>query len=396
MAETPAPPPSAISQQPEIRTLKRVAPRAVNLKARLSDSVADIEIQGQSLADFLSLVSAMSTIPITLDVDALHDMGQSAAMPVQLHLSDASVAELLQSPVESLRLGYQFRDGQLIVGYPPQEKLRQVRYAVPDLAGTDPQALSELAALVKQMVAPGSWQSPGGKATLVVSNGALLIEQTEPAHAQILDLCERLRVARGLPLKSHYDPARFVLTSRETQARELLQKPVNANFSTPQPLAQVMEWLSRTTGATIVINHAALAQEGTSADSECAAVAVNTPLEKLLDNLTASADLTWRAIDRRTIEITSHPAAREQMDTEFYAARDLAPDTATSKKLIKQIMAKIEPQLWNADSNAVSANDAVSRGVLHFDIPSGALIVRAPQRVQSQVEAALASARQNK
>ena len=384
--------PAAGEQQPVTRTLKRVMPREVNINARLADSVSGIEIQGQPLADFLSLVSDFSTIPITLDLDALHDLGQSASVPVQLHLKDASVADVLQTPLEALGLGYQIRDGELIVGYPPQEKLRQVRYAVTDLVGSDTEALGELAALVKRMVAPGSWQTAGGKATMVAGNGVLLIEQTEPAHAQILDLCERLRVARGLPLKSQYDPVRFVLTSREDRAAELLQKPISANFSTPQPLAGVIKWLSRTTGATIVINHAALAQEGLSAESECAAVAVNAPLEKLLDDLTASADLTWRVIDQRTIEITTHAAAGERMDVEFYSARDLAADAAASEKLIDRIKANVESALWTGGPG--QGHD--KNGAITFDQPSGDLLVGAPQRTQAQLEAYLAKVRGNK
>jgi hypothetical protein len=374
-----------------------VAPSLVDVKARLADSIPGIDIKGLPLSEFLSTVSALSTIPITLDLDAVHDVGQSAAAPVQLHLNNVSVADAIQAAIEPLGLGYEVRDGQLIVGYPLQEKLRQVRYTVTDLVGSDTQALGDLAALVEQMVSPASWQAVGGKATLVAGkNGVLLIEQTESAHAQILDLCERLRVARGLPLKSSYDPARFVLTSREDAAQELLHKSISANFLTPQPLSQVMKWLSQATGATIVINHAALAQEGLSAESECSAVAVNGPLEKLLDDLTASADLTWRAIDGRTVEITSRPAALERMDVEFYPARNLAANPAAGEKLIAQIKANLDPQLWSAGSNQAVVNNGAEPGAIQLDQPSGTVIVRAPQRVQAQVEIFLAKVREKK
>jgi hypothetical protein len=378
--------------QPAAGTLKRVAPRAVNLNARLAESVPKIDVEGQSLDDFLEMVSAMSTVPVTLDADAVHDLGQAVTAKVQLHLSDAGVAEILQAALEPLRLGYQVRSGQLVVGYPPAEKLRRVHYIVSDLVGDNAQALADLGALVRQLVAPTSWQQFGGKATMVVAgdDGSLWIEQTEPAHAQIINLCQKLRVARGLPLKGKFDPARFVLKTTQDKASDLLSKPISANFSAPSSLAEAVKWLRQATGATILIDHVALAAEGTSDDSECTALAVNQPLSKLLDDLTASADLTWRAIDEHTIEITSPAVALERMDVEFYPASDLVKGAA-AEKLVSQIKGKVEPQLWIEASDKPAQQCAIA-----IDKPSGTLIVRAPQRVQVQVEAELAAQRGRK
>ncbi len=132
--------PTASEQQPAPRTLKRVPPRTVNVDAQLADKVPGIEVQGQPLVDFLELISAMSTVPITVDVDAFQDLSQSVAVPVQLNLSDASVANILQTALKPLQLGYQVRDGQVIVGYPAQGKFTQARYKVDDLVGDDTQA----------------------------------------------------------------------------------------------------------------------------------------------------------------------------------------------------------------------------------------------------------------
>jgi hypothetical protein len=218
----------------------------------------------------------------------------------------------------------------------------------------------------------------------------MLIKQTEPAHSEILDFCEKLRVARGLPIKSKYDPSRFVLDTAEDKAHELLSKPITANFSTPVSLNEAAKWLRLSTRAVILIDQEALARDGITAESECTGLAVNQPLSKLLDNLTSSADLTWRAIDERTIEITSRSAALDRMDVEFYPARDLATDAAAAEKIIGQIKAKVEPELWAASTKLAA------QGAIAFDSSSGALVVRAPQRVQAQVEAELAAKRGGK
>ena len=112
---------------------------------------------------YLDLVSEMSSIPITLDAEAVIDLGQSAAAPVRVKLDETHFGRRLEAALEPLHLGYQVRDGQLIVGYPPQENMRQVRYALGDLTEGRINALAEMAALVRRMVAPDSWQQAGGK-----------------------------------------------------------------------------------------------------------------------------------------------------------------------------------------------------------------------------------------
>ena len=215
------------------------------MNARLSDAVSGFESRNLPLVDFLALVSRLSTIPITIDADALAALGQSANVPVPVHLEKTNVADLLDAALEPLRLGYEVRDGQLIVGYPPAEKLRQVKYAVPDLVGDDAQALQQLATVVQRMIAPASWQSSGGRGTMNAKSGALVIAQSEPAHGEILTFCEKLRIARGLPLKSHFDPARFALSTRTDKAQPLLVRPITANFYTPAPLAAVVKVVAR-------------------------------------------------------------------------------------------------------------------------------------------------------
>src|SRR5262249_49083246 len=152
---------------------------------------------------------------------ALSNLGISPATSIDLHLENTTVNGILEAALNPLRLSWRSEDGQLVVGYPPQENLRQVRYAIGDLAG-DPQAVAGLAALMRQMVAPQSWREAGGKASLVAGSDALVVEQSQPVHFELLSFCEKLRVARGKPIRSRYDPARFSLTTRTEKARQLL------------------------------------------------------------------------------------------------------------------------------------------------------------------------------
>ncbi len=159
----PPPEPTAPAAALPTKTLQRVAPRPVNVDAHLADTLSGIEVRQMPLWAYFDLVSELSSIPITLDAEAVTELGQSASVPVRVKLGETTVAGALDAVLEPLHLGYQVHDGQLVVGYSPQENMRQVRYAVGDLTDSDDQALAELAALVRRMVAPESWQQAGGK-----------------------------------------------------------------------------------------------------------------------------------------------------------------------------------------------------------------------------------------
>jgi hypothetical protein len=133
-----------------------------------------------------------------------------------------------------------------------------------------------------------------------------------------------------------------------------------------------------------LIDLAALASQGISAESECTAAAAKKPFAAFLDDLTASIGLTWRAIDGHSIEITTRQAAAEHMDVELYPARNLAGDANAAQALVAEIRSKIAPELWG---------DKPGQTAIQFDEASGALIIRAPQRIQAQIEELLVSRR---
>jgi hypothetical protein len=133
-----------------------------------------------------------------------------------------------------------------------------------------------------------------------------------------------------------------------------------------------------------VIDRESLAADEASDESEWVGMAVNQSLSTLLESLTASAGLTWRAIDEKTIEITTPTGAAKQMDVEFYPVEGLAADAESSKRLITEIESKVAAKTWG---------EGPDQGVIRYDAPSKTLIVRAPQRTQAQVEVLLADFR---
>jgi hypothetical protein len=202
-----------------------------------------LEIRNMPLVNFVRLIGDLVGTPISLDVDDLQSLGQSAATPVSLEVKDVTLGQALESALEPLSLGYQERDGMLVVGSATGE-MRKTRYRIPDLA-SDQAALSKFATLVKQFVSPASWQSANGEGVMAQESDALLIDQTPSVHGQILAFCEKLRVARSLPIKSKFPASRFELTSRREKASNLLQRSVTANFASPRFACQSCQLAGR-------------------------------------------------------------------------------------------------------------------------------------------------------
>jgi hypothetical protein len=383
----PAAPPATPDPQappadvPAKAPLLRVPPKQVSFESRLADPIRLLEVRNMPLHQLLDMLGEMSAVPISLDLDALEQLNRSPTTPVPVQIKDKTVAETLDAILAPQGLGYDLERGLVVVGHPQRETLRPISYTLTDLAGDDA-SLGKLADVVRQLISPQSWQQNGGKASIAAGSGKIAIEQTPAVHYRLLVFCEKLRVARGLPIKSKYDPAKFLLKTREAKASDLLNKPIRANFGTPQPLAGVVAWLRHATKATILVDHAALADAETSVESHCSAVSDGKPLAALLDELLTPMELTWRVVDATTIEITTSQAAAERDEIEFYPVKHLAADAADANTLVEKI---------NAEFGA-AANHNLGAAI-HFDEPSKTLIVRAPQRMHAQIESFLASMR---
>lgn len=377
-----AAPPVAAAPQPLARgSLSRVPPRNVDVDARLADPLAAVEFHQSPLCQFLADLSQLSTVPISLDIDALSEMNLSADMPISVQLKNTTLAGVLDESLSVHELAWRAIGHQIEVGRAPAQGLRRVRYSVADLAGDTPESRRQFAAMVHSLVEPVGWSEANGSATSEWSEGALMVTADPSAHAQLVMLCEKLRVARGLPLKSRIDPSRFHLDTRTAHAKAALDAPITVNFARPEALDKIVAYLRSTTRLNLLIDNVALAEDGISAESEGALAAQQQPFGAAIASLLEPMELTCRVIDDRTLEITTPKAAARHAEVEFYPAGELLAAGADGHELIARITREL-----NA---AAPAAPAASPPTIEFDAPSKYLIVRAPQSVQHRVESLL-------
>ncbi len=300
--------------------IKRAPPVHVDVASRLADPLAQLELTDIPLAKGVDLLAALGTLPITMDADAMAQLGVMPRDPISLRLRSTTIGKALQAAVARRGLAVTADNGQVFIGPPAEyrEALRKVRYTVSDLTGDDKAAAAELAATVRKLVAPESWQGSSGRGTIESDGGALVVFQSGDVHRQVLVFCEKLRNARHKPLRSRDDPQQFTLATRWDQARGTLDRPVTANFHEPAPLAKILAFLAEAAGTDILIDRAALAAAETSDRMEATVTAKQRALGPALAELLRPLGLAYRIIGPAVIQVTTTEAAAERLEIEFY------------------------------------------------------------------------------
>jgi hypothetical protein len=354
-----------------------------DVSARLEDRIVGFEWSEKPLGAGVDQLAAILGSPVTFDMDALEQLGVSLGDPVSVSLRQTSPGGILEAMLARRGLIYMVADGMVLVTSPEGRRIqpRAVRYTVSDLAGTEKAGLEDLARRLRKLVVPESWQEAGGRGTIEITDGAWRVVQTDAVHYRVLIFCEKLRVARGRPLRSRYPAALFSLATRADRARAKLGEPVTLNFHEPAPLGEIVGELAEQTKSKIVVDWRALAAEAIPPQVEGTLQVDRRPLAEALDKLLRPLGLAVRAVDATTLEVTTVKALAARLELEIYPVAGLLSPGVTAAALRQRIKAEAAASSWS---------DAGGPGVIDIDPPSNCLLVLQSPAVQAQVEALLA------
>ena len=172
------------------------------IQAQLSVTVVANDFRADEdvrLADFATFFMELTTVPITLDVDALRAIGVTPEAVIEFSVRGVTRGQLLETAIEPLGLSYTIVPGGIVVA--PDDEVRKELSTetmdVSDLAA-DAAEVDALAAQIKHLIARDSWDDNGGAGSLEITERTLEIHQTWAAHYQIARFLDRLRAARGL------------------------------------------------------------------------------------------------------------------------------------------------------------------------------------------------------
>jgi hypothetical protein len=349
----------------------------IDVQERLANVVPKIVFRDVPLTACLGTVGDLSGLAITLDLDAMQRLGLKLEEPIRMHLEESTVRQILETLAAKLGLAVVLENGQVLLTSPQEEResLHTLRYSVNDLARGD--AVTALVELIRELVVPESWKPPGGRGMIRASGDALIVAQTAAVHDQVIGFCEKLRMARKLPLRSQYDPRRFVLTTRLARVGPALNRAVTINFHEPARLVRIVSALEEAAGVKLMVNWVALGGAHVWPEVKGTVSLERQPLAVVLDDLLRPLGLGYLAIDEGLIEITTRQAIAGRLELEFYPVKDLLAAGWTGPALLERIKSGVAKASWNGGGGA---------GVVRLDEPSGQVVVLQSQPVQGAIE----------
>jgi len=381
VAET-LPPTRTSATQP---TIALPAPLEIDAPRRLLDPVASIQFKDAKLGDVLTFASEFSTVPITVEANALMQANISLSSRVSVDLKETTIGGVIRAAIQGFGLDYSLSGSYLVIhrASPPDSVLRVEKYDIGDLTRGQIAASQELLELMQQMVSPASWQPAGGIGTIRLSGDALIVQQDEPSHFEIIRLCEKLRVASGLRPRSRYPAGLFQMENRRQQANDLLNTTIRVRHSSPTSFGEIVQNLAKSAEAQILVDWPALEKEGWNPNLNLNISVERQPLRETLGELLNPMNLTYRAESSDTLVVTTRPAETTRMDVEFHdIGRWIDGPPEAIADLRNQVRAAVGGEQF-----------ASGRGGMAVYAPGRCLLVRLPQSKQTIVANFFATAK---
>jgi hypothetical protein len=238
---------------------------------------------------------------------------------VSLNIAETSLADALKSVLEPLHLEVVTDGPQIVIVRQDANKVRSVNYPIDDLLGKDTTA-QQFAEWIQELVAPESWQINGGDGKLTVSSDSMSIEQTQAVQYEVLFFLERIRLAKGLPLRSRYPERLLSAKPYGVGIADRLNAPTTFTFSHDTPLAEVFHYWQGEAGLPIFVDWPALATVKIWPDSLVTCRVANEPWHQALDTVLEPLGLGWRAAPSGAIQITSLAKLQTEPRLDIYPA----------------------------------------------------------------------------
>jgi hypothetical protein len=319
------------------------------------------------------MLSDMADVPITIDPVALEQAGKSPRQPISVSVRGVTLEKVLRDALAMHRLEITERDEHVRLALAGGERRQAVDYDVRDLV--DPGRAGPLVDLIERFVAPKTWTRAGGPGTISVEGTKLRIDHIQRVRHEVLIFCERLRLARGLPVRSRYPSALLSAESAYEKLAPMLTQRTTFTFLPWTRLADVLRHWQEESGVTIVADWAALTDAELSPSAPIACSAIDRTWEDALDGVLEPLGLAWWAVNGEMIQITSGEAVNDIQRIEFYAVpKSLRGQFASNGALLDSLIEEVR-------TSATDSRAPLEATQLVLDKPSGRLIVLATPQV---------------
>ena len=355
----------------------------IDIDVKLALPILEWNLNQQRLIELIRVISQLTGVPMTLDIDEMKPRSLSVNTPVAGQFSETTAGEILTKTLAALELQWIAMDRQILI-YPKEtaDKI-DLTFDVSDFAErTDDLTPKVLAEMVRKLVCPEN-------NVTVLPDNRLSVAQDEKhgkspmrQRDDIRRFLEQLRAVRQLPQKTELTGETL---APEAFGWDRVMESMTLNHYRAVPLSRILTQLETQTDLTIIVDHQSFHRAlclfaSVYATVQCDQGTVHDVLELSL----ASADLaavTYRIVDHHTLEITTMESARqpEKMVMEVHRYELRADETP--EDIVRSLRSAVAPDSW-----AVSElPETRYGGSIVVDRPSACLFVRQSQPAQRQI-----------
>jgi DNA-directed RNA polymerase subunit RPC12/RpoP len=360
----------------------------IDIDAKLALPIGELNFNQSRLIDFVQVLSRLTEIPMTLDIDEMRPRSLSAQTPVSGQFSETTVGEVLTQTLATLGLQWVAADRQILIFPIVTTEETDLTFDVSDFAEQKNDLTPEvLADMVRRLVCPEANVAvlPDNRLTLVQDETNQMPVKKSPKRQRddVLRFLEQLRAIRQLPPKTEWISETL---APETFGWDRVITPMTLNYYQEVPLSRIIAQVEEQTGLTIIVDHQSLHRAFCSfallsATVQCDRGTVDDVLKLSLASVDAAV-LTYRIIDHQTLELTTWESVRQpaKMVVQVHHCNFRADETP--EEVVRSLRTAIAPDSWVVPD----VPETRFGGDIVIDHNTHCLLVRQSQPVHQQIQ----------
>lgn len=352
------------------------------LRAALSKRTS-VELLATPLDEAIALLADKTELPIFLDRRALDDIGLGVDEPVNLNVREMPLKQVFKLIGQRFGLTYQVRNEVIEITSNEAAETHLQHAVIPIgeiLAGIDSnRELLGLRDTLELAVAPESWASVGGPASLSMFGKSLIVAQSE---ANLDELRQALAAIHKIKAGSYNS----IEASAAPAVEQALGKTATLEFL-ETPLSDTLHHISQTYDLPIMLDDRSLNEEGIPSDTPVTVRVQHVSLRSALRLALHSASPqlvfeSWPNLLRVTTD------AARSLHLKIYPVGDLCANEDAAVQLQRVITETVAPDSWDS----YGGEGVVSR----LGVRQQTLVIRQYGNIHNEIEGLLKRMRQAK
>ena len=350
-------------------------PSRLDIQRQLEMPIGGVKFDSVPLVQVVQHLTSITGVPITVDARSIASAAKPTNPNVSITKSDSNLEGVLTEILAPLGLSHQINSTGLTIGVFPAPTMTEATFDLPKISGDDIDGKKRIVAAIQIFVDPISWARDDDPATINLEGNQIVVRCSPNAQTQIASLLSKLD--SSLALKRNPDDANALTDteSRWSSIEPLLAKNPGLSHSVQSEIGSFLSKLHSRTGLSTVVDWQNVVSQGWTPQTIVPGNILEPTVEKAVAELARAMDLTFRAVDKSTLMITTFEQSARIVDLEIYPVGSLVPDRLKANQLARLVSEALGTQLQS------------ERVKFIFEPNCHCLIVSAPQQIQRQVEA---------